>query len=55
MWGTKVYFMFCRVAEARFALSAYGGLGCEAASSLAVRVSWLIFEPWSQKLPMKVL
>ena len=22
MWGTKVYFMFCRVAEARFALSA---------------------------------
>ncbi len=29
--------------------------GCEAASSLAKQVSWLIFEPWSQKLPMKVL
>ena len=30
-------------------------MGCEAASSLALQVSWLIFEPWSQKLPMKVL
>ena len=43
-------FTFCREAEARFALSAYGGLGCEAASSLAMQVSWLIFEPKVSKI-----
>ena len=51
-------FTVCRLANAlRCLLEVDLGLclGCEAASSLAMQVSWLIFEPWSQKLPMKVL
>ena len=52
--GVRKCLLCSDVRQRRFAVCLCG-LGCEAASSLAMRVSWLIFEPWSQKLPMKVL
>ena len=52
--GVRKCLLCSGVWQRRFAVCLCGW-GCEAASSLAVRVSWLIFEPWSQKLPMKVL
>ena len=52
--GVRKCLLRADVRQKRFAVCLWGWC-CEAASSLALQVSWLIFEPWSQKLPMKVL
>ena len=46
-YGSVFYVLSCGRGAS---LSAYGGLVCEAASSLAMQVSWLIFEPKVSKI-----